>query len=191
MKKIYSAPVSNIHGEKKDLSDYQGKVLLIVNVASHCGFTHQYRGLQELYEQYKGKGFEILAFPCNDFAQQEPGNESDIVKFCETRFAVKFPLFGKIRILGENVDPLYSILQKANLPLITTGDLRYILFIGVKRLIYFLKGMEKPTKNAVQWNFQKFLIDKNGYPVANFSSQIEPLDPRLISWLEEQLTGKE
>ncbi|MEC7641709.1 MAG: glutathione peroxidase [Nitrospinota bacterium] len=187
METIFAAPVSTIDGIKKDLTEYQGKVLLIVNVASQCGLTPQYKGLQDLYDQYHGKGFEILGFPCNDFAQQEPGNENEIAEFCKTRFAVTFPLFGKINILGEKAHPLYRILQNAQLPLITPGDFKSILFNVIKLIVYLLKGMGLPMKNAVQWNFQKFLIDKNGHPVANFASQTDPLDLRLTSRIEEEL----
>ena len=191
MKNIYSTSVYTLEEKKVSLSEYRGKVLLIVNVASYCGFTNQYRDLQRLYDKYHGKGFEVLAFPCNDFAQQEPRTKREIAEFCRTRFAVSFSLFGKVKILGSNPHSLYRFLQDANLPLILPRSFKSILFEIFKPFIYLTNGMGWPLKNAVQWNFQKFLIDRSGHPVANFASQLEPLDPKLTSRLEKELSETE
>jgi len=188
MKTIYSIPLRTLRGEATDLSRYRGKVLLIVNVASRCGFTPQYRGLQTLYEKYRGAGLEILAFPCNDFGGQEPDSEAAIEDFCASRFGVGFPLFGKVKILGEDSHPLYRFLQDADLPLTTPGGIKSVLFDRLKPVIYLLKGMRRPAaKNAVQWNFHKFLIARDGRPAAHFAAQIQPLDPHLIRQIEKAL----
>ncbi|MFQ5672690.1 MAG: glutathione peroxidase [Nitrospinales bacterium] len=188
MRTIYSIPLRTIRGQATDLSAYRGKVLLIVNVASRCGFTPQYRGLQTLREKYRDAGLEILAFPCNDFGAQEPGGEAEIKDFCATRFGVEFPLFAKVKILGGAAHPLYRFLQDAGLPLTAPGDLLSILFDRFKPVIYFLKGMRRPTaKNAVQWNFHKFLIGRDGHPAAHFAAQMDPLDPRLTRQIDQEL----
>ena len=123
MDSVYEFHARTVKGEIVPFSDYQGKVLLIVNVASKCGLTPQYRGLQELYKRYKEYGLEILGFPCNDFADQEPGTESEILNFCEERFNVKFPIFQKISILNEPVHPIYKLLLESDLPIIYPSNL--------------------------------------------------------------------
>jgi len=145
---VYDFKAKDIAGKEVPLSQYQGKVLLIVNVASQCGFTPQYAGLESLYEKYKDKGFAVLGFPCNQFGSQEPGTETEIKSFCETSFGVKFPLFSKIDVNGANADPLYEYL-KSSVP-------------GVL-------GTE-----AIKWNFTKFLVDQKGQPVKRFSSADKP-----------------
>lgn len=142
--------VKDVSGKEVSLSTYKNKVLLIVNVASQCGLTPQYKGLEELYEKYNSKGFEILGFPCNQFGGQEPGTENEIKTFCETSFGVKFQLFSKIDVNGENADPLYKYLCDAKPGL-----------LGLK---------------AIKWNFTKFLIDKNGNPVERYAPTTEPKD---------------
>lgn len=142
--------VKDVSGKEVSLSTYKNKVLLIVNVASQCGLTPQYKGLEELYEKYNSKGFEILGFPCNQFGGQEPGTENEIKTFCETSFGVKFQLFSKIDVNGENADPLYKYLCDAK--------------PGLLRL------------KAIKWNFTKFLIDKNGNPVERYAPTTEPKD---------------
>ncbi|MDH4263112.1 MAG: glutathione peroxidase [Spirochaetia bacterium] len=148
IKDIYSFSANRIDGNEESLSKYKGKVLLIVNTASKCGFTPQYNGLQELYEKYKNQPFEILAFPCNQFGNQEPGNESEIVNFCASNFHVKFPLFSKIYVNGKNTHPLYKYLKKS------------------------AKGIL--GSNAIKWNFTKFLIDKHGRVIKRFASATKP-----------------
>ena len=136
--------VKTMDGSEKPLSDYKGKVLLIVNVASKCGYTKQYDGLQKIYEQYKGKGFEILAFHCNDFGGQEPGTNEEIESFCKTNYNVSFPLFDKIKVLVGEKSALYA------------------------NLINF-----EPAGD-ISWNFEKFLVDKNGNVVGRYKSKVKP-----------------
>jgi glutathione peroxidase len=158
-KNIHDIKVKDISGKEVSLSDYEGKVLLIVNVASKCGYTKQYAGLQELYSKYKDKGFEILAFPCNDFGGQEPGTNKEIEEFCSTTFGVEFPLFDKIKVLGDDKEPLYEKL--VNNPTTEQGD--------------------------IKWNFEKFLIAKNGDVVARYRSKVEPLSDEIIDAVESEL----
>jgi glutathione peroxidase len=145
---VYDFQVKTIDGKEISLSEYKGKTLLIVNVASHCGFTPQYEGLEKLYEQYKDKGFFILGFPCNQFGAQEPGNEAEIKSFCDLNYGVKFPLFSKIDVNGENTHPLYGYLKK-ELP-------------GVL-------GSE-----GIKWNFTKFLVDRDGNVVKRYAPNDTP-----------------
>ncbi|MCP8968931.1 glutathione peroxidase [Ectobacillus ponti] len=147
---VYDFSVRTIIGEEKTLRDYEGKVLLIVNVASKCGLTPQYKGLQALYEKYKDQGLEILGFPCNQFMNQEPGTEEEIAGFCELNYRVTFPLFAKIDVNGETAHPLYKYLCKE-----APGVL------GSK---------------AVKWNFTKFLVDKSGKVLDRYAPQTVPED---------------
>ncbi len=144
---IYSFTVKTAKGEDKCLSDYKGKVLLIVNTATRCGFTPQYKGLQTLYNKYNDKGFEILDFPCNQFGNQAPGSEEEIVSFCQLNYNVSFPQFAKIEVNGANEAPLYTYLKKQK------GGL-----LG----------------NAIKWNFTKFLIDREGNVVGRYASTATP-----------------
>ena len=147
---IYDFKVTTIDGEQKSLADYKGKVLLIVNTASQCGFTGQYKGLQAVYEQNKDKGFEVLAFPANNFLGQEPGSNEDIKKFCALRFKTTFPLFAKISVKGDDIAPLYNYLTTASG---FNGD--------------------------ITWNFNKFIVGKDGRVIARFDSRTEPEDSEL------------
>lgn len=145
---IYDIPVSSIRGESKDLSEYRGKVMLIVNTASKCGFTPQYKGLQKLHETYAGEGLAVLGFPCNQFANQEPDDEATIAQQCQLNHGVTFPLHAKIEVKGAGIHPLYKLLTTAK-----RG------FLGSK---------------AVKWNFTKFLVDRNGKVVRRFSPMEKP-----------------
>ena len=157
---INQITVKDIDGKNINLNSYNGKVLLIVNVASYCGFTKQYSGLEEIYRKYKSNGFEILAFPCNQFGNQEPGTNEEIKNFCSSNFDVTFKLFDKIDVNGKNRSPLYTVLTD-----------------------------NKVTGNSdIKWNFEKFLIDKSGNVVARFPSSVEPTDDKLISALEKELS---
>jgi glutathione peroxidase len=147
-KKFYDFEARNIKGKTISMSQYKEKVLLIVNVASECGFTPQYEGLEKLYETYKEQGFEILAFPCNQFGGQEPGSSEEIQKFCSTKFSVTFPLFEKIEVNGDNTHPLYVFLKAE-----ATG------FLG---------------SESIKWNFTKFLIDKKGNVIDRYGSATKP-----------------
>jgi glutathione peroxidase len=145
---VYDYKVQSIKGTEIKLSDYQGKVLLIVNVASHCGFTPQYKGLEALYQKLRAQGFEILGFPCNQFGAQEPGSEDEIQQFCDLNYGVTFPLFRKIDVNGDSAHPLYAYLKKA-LP-------------GIA-------GTE-----SIKWNFTKFLVDRKGEPIHRYASTDTP-----------------
>ncbi|HTC22158.1 MAG TPA: glutathione peroxidase [bacterium] len=145
---VYPFKMKDIDGGSVPLSKYKGKVLLIVNVASKCGHTPQYAGLEKLYEKYKDKGFVILGFPCNQFMHQEPGTDAEIKTFCTTKYNVTFPMFDKIEVNGDNANPLYQFLKKAE------PDPKGNLDIG--------------------WNFTKFLIDRQGHPVTRIVTNIEP-----------------
>ncbi|PES19090.1 glutathione peroxidase [Bacillus anthracis] len=147
---VYDFLAKTITGEDKSLKDYEGKALLIVNVASKCGFTPQYKGLQEVYDKYKDQGLEILGFPCNQFGGQEPGTEADITSFCELNYGVNFPMFAKIDVKGDKAHPLYTYMTEQ-----APG----------------LLGMK-----AVKWNFTKFLIGKDGKVVGRFAPQTKPVD---------------
>ena len=158
---IYGIPVKIIQGETADLSEYEKKVLLIVNTASKCGYTSQYKGLEALYRRYKERGLVVLGFPCNQFMNQEPGTESEIKKFCELNYGVTFPLFSKIDVNGENTHPLYKELKRR-----APGAL----------------GTE-----SIKWNFTKFLVGPHGKTVKRFSTATKPQDiePEMESLLPE------
>jgi len=153
----FSAKLNN--GEEKSLADYKGTVLLIVNTASKCGFTPQYKGLQELYAKYRSRGFEILGFPCDQFGHQEPGSDSDIRSFCDLNFGVTFPLFAKIEVNGEGADPIYKFLKSEKRGLLGEN---------------------------IRWNFTKFLIDKEGSVVKRFAPQTTP--EKIASEIEALLS---
>ncbi len=177
---IYDFKVKTRDGNEVFLSDYKGKVLLVVNTATGCGFTPQYDELQNIYEEYKDKGLEILDFPCNQFGEQSPGDDEEIHSFCTGRFGITFPQFSKIDVNGNNAIPLYKWLTentkfegfgKNPMSLILTG---------------VVKKMDKDYKNNgnIKWNFTKFLIDRNGEIIARF----EPTDiKKLKAKIEEYL----
>lgn len=156
---INDITVLDMNNKEVSLSDYNGKVLLIVNVASECGSTPQYEGLEEVYKEYHSKGFEVLAFPCNDFGGQEPGTNEQIKNFCSSEYGVTFKLFDKIKILGNNKSPLYERLT--NNSVTETGD--------------------------VKWNFEKFLISKEGKIVARYRTKVEPTDEKILTAIEGEL----
>ena len=159
---IYDHPVKTLNGADASLGDYQGKAALIVNVASKCGLTPQYEGLQKLQDTYADRGFTVLGFPCNQFLEQEPGTADEIQEFCSVNYGVTFPLFAKIDVNGENADALYTDLEQA--PDVAdghTGDIR--------------------------WNFEKFLISPAGEVVGRFCPTVTPEDPALVYAIESQL----
>lgn len=156
---VYKYKVMDIDKKEVGFSDYKGKVLLIVNVASKCGFTPQYEGLEKVYNKYKSQGFEILAFPCNDFKSQEPGTNEEIKNFCSINYDVTFQLFDKISVKEDNKAPLYKMLTDNPV----TG------------------------KSEIRWNFEKFLIDKNGNVVKHFRSQTKPESEKMVTVIEELL----
>jgi glutathione peroxidase len=155
---IYNFQVKTIEGQEQKLEEYAGKVLLIVNVASYCGYTSQYRGLEQLNQKYRSQGLAILGFPCNDYGAQEPGTNTQIKTFCETRYGVTFPLFDKLHTTGSEKHPLYKYLtQQAN------------------------------PSGEVSWNFEKFLIDKQGKCIGRFRSSVTPDSSELIAAIEAEL----
>ena len=186
-KNIYDFEAQTIAGEAIKLSKFQGRVLLIVNVASECGFTPQYSGLQKLYKKYRGRGLSVLAFPCNDFGVQEPGSDEEIKDFCQENFQRTFDLFSKVSVLGPQKLPLYQYLYGCRLEHQGGGGVRSQIFALVKWMLYRIKGKQVPGKNEAQWNFHKFLVGKNGIPVASFLSEVGPDSHVLIQKLEEEL----
>ena len=184
---LYHINVRTIFGEEQALSRFEGKVLLIVNVASECGFTPQYSNLQMLYEKYKDQGFRILAFPCNDFGRQEPGSEKEIKSFCIKKFAVSFNLFSKIKVLGPKQSPLYKYLQECDLTPVGRAGLKTFLMRCVTGFLLRIRGDTLPKPHEVKWNFHKFLVDREGFPVARYSSEIEPDSSLLVKRLEKEL----
>jgi glutathione peroxidase len=184
---LHKINVKAISGEEQVLSRFEGKVLLIVNVASQCGFTPQYLALQKLYEKYRDKGFRILAFPSNDFGRQEPAENKEIEKFCVKNFGISFNLFSKVRVLGPKQSPLYQYLQECDLVVVGKTDIKTRIMQFLAGILLKIRGDVVPKPNEVRWNFHKFLIDKKGFPVARYSSEIEPDSPLLVKRLEEEL----
>lgn len=150
MTSVYDFTVQNASGQDRSLEDYQGKVLLIVNTASKCGFTPQFEGLEELYEKFKDQGVEVLGFPCNQFGKQDPGSNDEIQEFCQLNYGVSFPMFGKVEVNGSGADPLFKHLkQEAPGTLGTQG---------------------------IKWNFTKFLVDADGKVVKRYAPTVKPKD---------------
>ncbi|MFN8617020.1 MAG: glutathione peroxidase [Dehalococcoidia bacterium] len=153
---VLERTMKRLNGKDEDLSQYKGKVVMVVNTASKCGLTPQYKGLQAIYDQYHEKGFEILGFPANNFMGQEPGSNDEISEFCEINYGVTFPMFAKISVKGDDMDPLYRE--------ITT--------------------MPEPIGGDVLWNFQKYLLDRDGNVVQKIGPQTTPEDPAVTSAIE-------
>lgn len=159
---IYDLTAKNIDGKDVKLDAFRGKVLLIVNVASECGYTPQYEGLRALFEKYRQQGFVVLGFPCNQFGGQEPGSAAEIKTFCSTKFSVTFPLFDKIEVNGTNRHPLYALLA----------------------------GKGSPFPGDIKWNFAKFLVGRDGTIVQRFGSDTEPESAEMTSAVEKALAKK-
>ena len=159
---LYAIPLKDIEGKATTLKPYEGKVLLVVNVASKCGFTPQYEGLEALWQKRKEQGFAVLGFPCNDFGSQEPGSEDDIKKFCTTNFNVSFPMFSRLHVNGAEQHPLYEALT----------------------------GKNSPVPGPVKWNFGKFLIGRDGKVLARFDSGVKPDAPELAAAIDAALAAK-
>ena len=158
---IYDQKINTLEGQPADLSQYKGKALLVVNVASKCGLTPQYEGLEQLHETYGSRGFEVLGFPCNQFMGQEPGTAEEIRDFCDTSYNVQFPLFEKIDVNGDQQHPIYAELEQ-------TAD-------------------ADGEAGDVKWNFEKFLVSPAGDVVARFRPQVTPEDPGMVEAIEAQL----
>ena len=186
MPQIYDIPLKTLSGDSSSLESFRGKVLLLVNVASKCGFTPQYTGLESLYERYKGRGLVVLGFPANDFAGQEPGSNEEIATFCSVNYPVTFPIFSKITVTGPDKHPLYRTLVEEYPTRSENGNaLR-------EDLAGFLKSQGLPGPNnppELLWNFEKFLIGHDGTVLGRFASDIGPDDPQLISAIEQALNA--
>lgn len=165
MSSVYEVDVTTIDGQTKSLSDYRGKALLIVNVASKCGLTPQYEQLEALYARHKHDGFEVLGFPCNQFAGQEPGSEDEIQDFCRSTFGVQFPMFSKIEVNGTSRHPLYRHLIAAQPDAIEAED-------GKLKALLKEKGLLSGEPEDILWNFEKFLVDAQGKVVARFAPDV-------------------
>jgi glutathione peroxidase len=161
MTSVHDFTVKTIQGQDKKLADYAGNVLLVVNVASKCGLTPQYNGLEALNEKYGSQGLKVLGFPANDFGAQEPGTEAEIETFCTTNYGVKFDMFAKVALKGEHTEPLYEFLQD--------------------------NAENKGFGGAAKWNFTKFLVDKRGKVIARFEPQVEPTSPEVEKAIENAL----
>jgi glutathione peroxidase len=161
-KTIYQFTMNTLDGKPKNLADYKGKVVLVVNVASKCGLTPQYKDLEKLYGEYKEKGFEIIGFPANNFMGQEPGSSSDIAEFCQKNYGVSFDMFEKISVKGKDIHPLYQFLTS--------------------------KELNGSTEASVSWNFQKFLINKNGEVVTSFSPRTTVYEDEVIKVINAELS---
>jgi glutathione peroxidase len=160
MTSFYDFKLNTLGGPVRSLAEYGGKVVLAVNVASFCGYTPHYRGMQALYEKYKEQGFVVLGFPANDFAAEEPGSDEEIGKFCQTKYAVTFPMFSKIHVIGPEAHPLYVWLSQ-----------------------------QGPKPGPVEWNFGKFLIDRQGQVAARFEPKMKPDAKPLVSAIESLLAS--
>ncbi len=160
--KLYSLPLQTIEEQETTLQPYAGKVLLIVNVASQCGYTPQYEGLEALHQKFKGRGLAVLGFPSNDFGEQEPGSNAEIKTFCTSRYNVSFPMFAKLHVKGAGQHPLF-------------GE---------------LTGPQSAAPGPVQWNFGKFLVGRDGKVLARYDSDTEPDSPTLTQAIEQALAAK-
>jgi len=175
---IYDIPVKKIDGTPATLKEHQGEVLLVVNVASKCGLTPQYSGLEALHQKYAPSKFSVLGFPANDFAGQEPGNDAEIQQFCTTNFGVRFPMYSKIGVTGPEKHPLYQYLTNAK-PDTEDREAMEAMLRGYK--------MEPTPKPEVVWNFEKFLINRHGQVVRRFSPDTKPDAPKLVEAIEAEL----
>lgn len=175
---LYDIPLKKIDGNPASLADYRGKVLLVVNVASKCGLTQQYEGLEKLYQDRHEQGLEVLGFPANNFKSQEPGSDAEISQFCSLTYDVHFPLFAKISVLGEDRHPLYARLTTAVPDAIGEGPFR-------ERLKGY--GVDPVNRQDVLWNFEKFLINRQGEVVARFAPDVTADDSRLLAAIDKAL----
>lgn len=179
MADIAAIPLTRIDGASDSLAQHKGKVLLVVNVASKCGLTPQYEGLEALYRQYKDRGLEVLGFPANDFGAQEPGTHEEIAEFCSINYGVSFPLFAKAPVTGEDKQPLYAALIEA-VPT-KQGD------VASMKERFRGYGMTPNEDPDVLWNFEKFLIARDGTVAGRFAPGTAPDDPLLVSAIEAEL----
>ncbi len=185
MPTLSNLPLTFLDNTQTHLHTYKGKVLLIVNVASKCGFTPQYTGLEQLYKQFSALGFVILGFPANDFAGQEPGDNAEIATFCSMEYPVSFPLFSKITVVGPEKNALYKeLIAAAPERTVDNGSGLY------DHLAEYAAEFHLPAPNAapeVLWNFEKFLVGRDGTVLTRFASDVEPGDPRLVQAISDAL----
>ena len=179
---IYSTQVKTIDGLETDLSDFRGKVLMVVNVASKCGLTPQYEGLEKVYEKYRSHGFEVLGFPANNFLSQEPGSEEEIRSFCSTNYGVTFPLYSKVSVRGDDKHLLYKKLTTAH----STADIDNGPGFEEKLAGF---GQQRDAPEDILWNFEKFLIGKDGKVLARVAPDVPADDPRVIAKIESALAA--
>jgi glutathione peroxidase len=182
-KSILEIPVRKITGEETTLGEFKGKVLLVVNVASKCGLTKQYEGLEKIYKQYEGQGLVVAGFPANDFKEQEPGTNEEILTFCRGNFGVEFPLFDKITVVGEGKHPLYAALTAAQPKAVSVAEVPW-----AEKLKGY--GIQPNAEPEVLWNFEKFLVNRAGEVVERFAPDTDPEAPALISAIEAELAKK-
>ena len=182
MSAIHEIPVNKITGEGSSLGEYKGDVLLIVNVASKCGLTPQYAGLEALNKKFGPSGLKVLGFPANDFAGQEPGSNTEIQTFCKSMFGVGFPMFEKVKVTGEEKHPLYKALIEAQPKAVNSTEKM------TAGLIKF--GVTPNTPPELLWNFEKFLVGRDGSVVARYSPDTQPEDPALVEAIEAELAKK-
>ena len=182
---VYDIPVSTIEGQPSSLADYRGKVLLVVNVASKCGLTKQYEGLQALYADKHAAGLEVLGFPANNFLGQEPGSEAEIQQFCQLEYNVSFPMFAKLSVAGADIHPLYQQLTQAQPTATGEGPMREKL----DGLVTKYPDLVVNPAPGVLWNFEKFLVGRNGQVIARFAPDVPANDPRLLAAIEAALAA--
>jgi glutathione peroxidase len=176
---LAAIPLKRLDGASDSLANHQGNVLLVVNVASKCGLTPQYEGLEKLYKEYQGQGFEVLGFPANDFGAQEPGTNDEIAEFCSLNYGVSFPLFTKADVSGAAKQPLYAALTEAVPTKVGDVDGMKERFKGY--------GMTPNDDPEVLWNFEKFLIGRDGNVAGRFAPAMTPDDPALVSAIQAEL----
>jgi glutathione peroxidase len=177
---IYDIPVRKIAGDGASLAEFRGKVLLVVNVASKCGLTPQYEGLESLYERYRGQGFVVTGFPANNFKSQEPGSDEEIQSFCTANFGVKFPMYSKINVVGPDKHPLYATLISAKPKAVSLSEVPF-----AQKLHGY--GIETNAEPEILWNFEKFLVSRSGEIVERFAPDTAPDAPELIAAIEAEL----
>jgi glutathione peroxidase len=187
MSNLFDIPVKTLAGEPATLAPYRGHVLLIVNTASKCGLTPQFEGLEKLYSTYKDRGFDVLGFPANDFAGQEPGTSEEIASFCTRNYGVDFPMFEKISVTGPGTHPLYDLLISAQ-PVAQVAD---PAFRGNLDGFLSKHGAKTNPAPGILWNFEKFLVNREGRIVARFAPDTKPTDEVLLEAIERELTPLE
>lgn len=180
---LYDIPVRRINGTETSLAEYKGDVILVVNVASKCGLTPQYEGLESLYEKYKDRGLVITGFPANDFGAQEPGTNEEIQEFCSLTYSVKFPMFEKVTVVGEEKHPLYRALTEAKPEAESTSEPPF------REKLAGYGRTPNPVPEVV-WNFEKFLVSRDGEVVRRFAPDTKPDDPALVAAVESELATK-